>query len=133
VSSLPPVYLARILRFVAHEAETSPHLELHLRWLAALLSAHGQRLKDDAGAYAAELRAAARAVARIRTELARVAEGNGFLVDYWLGQPPEEAEDGAREKLLLGSRGNGREVEMADGDKDTDDEDEWMGIGDDDA
>ncbi|KAI9834542.1 MAG: hypothetical protein M1819_002918 [Sarea resinae] len=87
VRGLPSVYLARLVRFVAHVTDESPHLEFNLLWLESVLSGRGAEMKEAAGTLAAELRTVAKAVARIRGELIRLTESNIYALDYLLEQP----------------------------------------------
>ena len=86
-SELPTVYLARLLRFVASQADESPHLEFNLLWIESLLSAHGRTIRENAVSYEAELRSVQKAISRIQRELARLADANIYAVDYLLSQP----------------------------------------------
>ena len=87
VKELPVVYLGRLLRFVAQRTEESPHLEFNLRWIEALLHAHGPYLKHHATSFASELRAVYKAIGRIQSDLARLADDNVYALDYLLAQP----------------------------------------------
>lgn len=86
-SELPIVYLARLLRFIAAQADESPHLEFNLLWIEALLSAHGRVIRENAASYEAELRSVQKAISRVQRELARLADANVYAVDYLLSQP----------------------------------------------
>ncbi|XP_029433602.1 periodic tryptophan protein 2 homolog isoform X2 [Rhinatrema bivittatum] len=44
-SSLPELYVEKILQFLAFALETSQHLEFYLTWVQRLLMLHGQKLK----------------------------------------------------------------------------------------
>ena len=131
---VPSVYLPRLLRFVAQEVEATAHLEFNLLWMEALLSEHGMWCKDNSAVLAAELRAVQRAVGRVGSELGRLAEGNGFAVEYILEQRRMgrlQLEDGQKSgegktngKVIVGEV---EDKEMIDG---SDGEDEWMGLGD---
>ena len=96
VKDLPSVYLGRLLRFVALQADESPHLEFNLVWIESLLSKHGRWMKDNKGGLEAELRSVEKAVRRIQAELARVADENIYRIEYLLAQPPEEKEKSAQ-------------------------------------
>lgn len=89
VRDIPTVYLARLLRFVAQAADTSPHLEFNLLWLEALFSEHGTYLKEQSGSFAAELRTCQKAIARIQADLARLADNNTYMLEFLLTQPVE--------------------------------------------
>ncbi len=69
---MPVVYVGKMLRFVAHMTEETPHLEFNLLWIEALLSLHGRWIGDHRAEFDEELRIAMRAVARIRDELTRL-------------------------------------------------------------
>ena len=66
VRKLPIVYLARLLRFVAQATDESPHLEFNLRWIEALLRAHGHYLKDHPISFTSELRIVYKAFGKIQ-------------------------------------------------------------------
>lgn len=87
VRSVPTVYLPRLLRFVAHSCEETPHLEFNLLWIEALLSNHGRYFKDNAGTLGPELRAAQRAVDDINENLKRLSEKNMYTLNYLLSKP----------------------------------------------
>ncbi|KAB1283819.1 Periodic tryptophan protein 2-like protein [Camelus dromedarius] len=48
-SSLPDLYVEKVLEFLASSFEVSRHLEFYLLWTQKLLVAHGQKLKSRAG------------------------------------------------------------------------------------
>ncbi|KAF7596554.1 hypothetical protein BBP40_000954 [Aspergillus hancockii] len=87
VRASPTVYLPRLLRFVAHAAEETPHLEFNLLWIESLLSSHGRYFKENSGTFATELRAVQRAVDEIRENLKRLTEKNLYDLDYLLSKP----------------------------------------------
>ncbi|KAJ5495301.1 Periodic tryptophan protein 2 [Penicillium diatomitis] len=87
VRSVPSVYLPRLLRFVAHAADETPHLEFNLLWIESLFSSHGRYLKDNSGTFAPELRAVQRAVDEIRENLKRLTEKNVYDLNYLLSKP----------------------------------------------
>lgn len=89
VRHLPPVYLARLLRFVAQVNDESPHLEFNLLWIETILMVHGQRLKDHAASFSAELRMTQKVIAKVQTELSRLADENIYALDYLISQPTE--------------------------------------------
>jgi periodic tryptophan protein 2 len=132
---VPDVYLARLLRFVAAEAEQSPYLELNLCWLEALLSRHGRKLKERQGEFAEVTRLVQRAIGRVSGEILAVAEKNNSTVDVLLKRPQAKRDgDAVKAKLKLiesgqmsGEKGSvdgdeGDDESMADG------EEEWIGL-----
>jgi len=70
VKDFPTLYLARLIRFVAHATEETPHLEFNILWIKAVLSMHGRYLSDNLGGFGAELRLIHRAIGKIQAELA---------------------------------------------------------------
>lgn len=142
VKNLPTVYLARLLRFVAQATDETPHLEFNLRWIEALLRAHGPYVKDRQAMFAAELRTVGKAVARIQSDLKRLADENVYAIDYLLSQPVRDGDTlrkGAEGLLLDGDGGATKmlvdiKAQEVDGveNEDEDMEGEWMGMENDD-
>jgi periodic tryptophan protein 2 len=124
VEQLPVVYLPRLLRFVAIQAEESPHLEFCLLWIQAILVSHGKWVSDNRGSVEAELRTVHRAVTKIKDELRRIAEDNVYTIDYLLSQPreAEKAEDSIDQNLIM--IGEADDVVGMD----EDDDPEWIGL-----
>ena len=130
VKEIPIVYLARLLRFVAQATDESPHLEFNLRWIEALLHAHGPYLKDHASSFASELRSVQKAIAKIHFELTRLADDNVYALDYLLAQPLLSAVlDHKPKEMSLMTNGNGALEDHTNEDM----EGEWIGLGDDDG
>ena len=144
IKGLPQVYLARFLRFVAQATDETPHLEFNLRWIEALLRAHGPYLKDRQAVFAAELRMAAKAIARIQSDLKRLADDNVYMIDYLVSQAERKGMGPKRDGwMVVGNGGredvemltNGRAGEVYGVQEDIEEEDmegEGMGLGDDD-
>ncbi|KAK9325897.1 WD40-repeat-containing domain protein [Lipomyces orientalis] len=81
---VPVVYLAQLLRFIASVMEDSPHLELHLRWIDALLTSHGQFLKSHRIEYASDVRSIQKAVGKVQKDMVRLSDENAYLLAYLL-------------------------------------------------
>jgi periodic tryptophan protein 2 len=129
VKDLPAVYLGRLLRFVALQAEESPHLEFNLVWIEALLSKHGRWMKDNKTGLEAELRSVEKAVRRIQSELARLADENIYRIEYLLAQPIEKKETEDSLSFEVKAIGKGVADEDMEVDNDTDDDSgEWLGF-----
>ncbi|KAI9753229.1 MAG: hypothetical protein M1815_006294 [Lichina confinis] len=90
-TDMPPVYVGKMLRFVATMTEETPHLEFNLLWIEALLSLHGRWIGEHRADFEEELRIAMRAVTRIRNELTRLADENIYTLDYLLEQRSSSA------------------------------------------
>ena len=123
VKQLPTVY--RLLRFVAQATDESPHLEFNLLWIEALLKVHGPYLKDNVPLFASELRTVQRAITKIQSDLARLADDNVYTLDYLLSQPMPKAEINGSRKIPLLINGNGASQDHMDEEM----EGEWIGIG----
>ena len=125
VRKLPIVYLARLLRFVAQATDESPHLEFNLRWIEALLRAHGHYLKAHATSFTSELRIVYKAVGKIQLDLTRLADDNIYALEYLLAQQllPAKVDHGAKEKPLMVDG----KVPFTDH-MDKDNEGDWIGL-----
>lgn len=127
VKHIPIVYLARLLRFLAQATDETPHLEFSLRWIHALLSAHGPYLKENASFFTAELRIVQKAIAKVQSELARLADDNVYTLDYLLAQPVVEAKvngDAREVPLMINGNGVGDDQE----DEDMEGDGVWIGL-----
>jgi periodic tryptophan protein 2 len=125
VKDLPKVYLGRLVRFVALQADESPHLEFNLMWIEALLSKHGRWMKENRVGMEAELRSVEKAVRRIQAELARLADENIYRIEYLLAQPVEKKERTLQLDFSVKKVEEGVDEVMEDG---SDDEGDWMGF-----
>ncbi|KAL5115602.1 U3 snoRNP protein [Pleosporales sp. CAS-2024a] len=132
VKDLPSVYLGRLLRFVALQADESPHLEFNLVWIESLLSKHGRWMKDNKGGLEAELRSVEKVVRKIQTELARLADENIYRIEYLLAQPIESktkrAQTGLEVKALEHVVSDEEMVDGHDTAEDDDDGGDWLGF-----
>ena len=135
---LPITYLPRLLRFVAVATEETPHLEVNLIWIEAILNRHGRWLKDHRGSLETELRVVQRAVKKIQVDLGRLADDNGFAIDFLLGTSQKKHKaltngddvdmDGELtiEDLMRGGVEDG--VTTAADDGNADEDGEWLGV-----
>ncbi|KAJ5908542.1 periodic tryptophan protein 2 [Penicillium taxi] len=125
VRAVPTVYLPRLLRFVAHAADETPHLEFNLMWIESLFSCHGRYFKENSGTFAPELRAVQRAVDEIRENLKRLTEKNLYDLNYLLSKPVLTEKKPATTLLAVEAGDVEGDDEMADA---NDDEGEWIGL-----
>jgi periodic tryptophan protein 2 len=128
VKDLPAVYLGRLLRFVALQAEESPHLEFNLVWIESLLSKHGRWMKDNKNGLEAELRSVEKAVRKIQTELAKLADENVYRIEYLLAQPSEKKETPRQLDFEVKAAENSVVDEEMDDKEDDEDGGDWMGF-----
>jgi periodic tryptophan protein 2 len=121
----PDVYLARLMRLVAYQADEGPHLEFCLRWIEAIFTCHGRLLKERKGEFAPEVRVLMRAINNIEKNIRKVAQGNGFMVEYLLRQPLKKGIEGVRNDdiLMLETLDPGAEAEVNEAG-----EGEWLGL-----
>jgi periodic tryptophan protein 2 len=126
VRDLPEVYLERLLRHVAKEADTSPHLELNLLWLESLLRLHGRVLKERQGEYAEVMRLVQRAFGKIQGEIMKVADQNQHTIEYLLAQPMKQL-DGVGDVKVPGLTGEDAGL-GAEEDESMGDGAEWIGL-----
>lgn len=127
IEQLPTVYLALLLRFVAQASDETPHLEFNLVWIETLLRVHGRYLKDHAAGFSQELRSIQKAVGKVQIELARITDENIYTLDYLLSQPmapSEPSQDGMLDTEVINHDDDGHGL--------SEDETEWLGLGDDD-
>ena len=126
VRDLPEVYLERLLRHVAREADTSPHLELNLLWLESLLRLHGRVLKERQGEFAEVVRLVQRAVGKIQGEIMKVADQNLHTIEFLLAQPRRDLGVNGDVKMIAL---NGDDVRVEAGeDESMGDNEQWIGL-----
>lgn len=127
VREMPDVYLSRLMRVVARQADESPHLEFCLRWIQTIFTCHGRVLKERRGEFASEVRGLMRAVNNIERDIRKVAESNKFMVEYLLKQPLKKKAIEGNEDILMLEDGENGDVARAEDDE-MEDEGEWLGL-----
>jgi len=131
VEDLPTVYVPRLVRFVASQTEQSPHVEFCLLWIKALVDAHGAWLASNRARVDVELRVVARAIARMRDEIRRLADENVYTVDYLLGQSEAAKAVGSATSEEAGVKPHHGSFDAALDDfvvEDDGGEEDWMGL-----
>ncbi|KAJ2723402.1 U3 snoRNP protein [Coemansia sp. Benny D115] len=126
----PTAYLERLLVFIASIVENSQLLEYHLRWIAALLSAHGSFVRSRSVSLQPVLRTLQRAISRLHQDIGTVCDRNYYSLNYLLVQGKRQVE--AREDESLGEitmddvlgRLNGANDDSFETDAEFDDDDE---------
>ena len=84
--SIPKQYVPRLIRQTAIALDSNPHLEFNLRWMEAIMRLRGREIKDESGAWGTELRLLQRAVRRVQVELSRLADENGYHLDFLINR-----------------------------------------------
>ncbi|KAH6626884.1 WD40-repeat-containing domain protein [Chaetomium sp. MPI-SDFR-AT-0129] len=133
VEHFPTVYVARLLRYVAAQTEQSPHVEFCLLWIKALVDQHGAWLTANRAKVDVELRVVARAVAKMKDEIRRLADENVYTVDYLLGQADREDRPALTAGEIEGGDGikalaSTKEVTIHDIMREDESEEEWIGL-----
>lgn len=124
---LPRVYLARLLRFLAEQMETTPHIEFHLKWVTEVIGVHGRYIKEHQGEFASELRAVLQGVEVVGKTVRTLSQRNGFEIDFLTAR---KQSTGA--KSLTNGDGGAHKAglleDAADISMDGDREDDWIGL-----
>lgn len=102
VRDMPEVYLERLIRHVAKEADTSPRMELNLLWTECLLKVHGRVLKERQRDFAEVVRLLQRAVGRMQGEIMKLADSNAHAVEFLLAQSRTGSHGGGESRLMSG-------------------------------
>ncbi|KAG8628011.1 hypothetical protein KVT40_003884 [Elsinoe batatas] len=129
VRDLPTVYLDRLIRHIAEQADQTPFLELNLTWLNAIIKSHGAALKKRQGDFGEVVRMMQRVVAKVQREVMGVARSNEHTIDFLLAQKPSETNghgllNGGEVKAIT----NGDDQAPEDEDMADDGEGEWIGL-----
>jgi periodic tryptophan protein 2 len=121
VRDTPEVYLTRLMRLVVTQAESGPHLEFYLKWLETLMTSWARTLRQKKTDYAAEIRTVSRTAANVERELRKLAESNGYMLDYLYtqGNAATGTEAQTVDLNMLDTSSNGNHE---------DGEDEWIGL-----
>lgn len=109
---LPAVYLAKLMRFIGTVDDESPHIEFHLLWIQALMTAHGSYIRSRTHEFSSELRGIQKSIARIEKDLVEISDHNKYSLDYILSRRSKTGAsrpDGQRGLALAGVDGQGDE------------------------
>uniref|UniRef100_A0A8C1MB77 PWP2 small subunit processome component n=1 Tax=Cyprinus carpio TaxID=7962 RepID=A0A8C1MB77_CYPCA len=81
-SSLPDVYVDKLLNFVASTLEKSNHLQFYLSWAQCLLTLHGQKLKNRSGAVLPTVQQLLKSIQRHSDYLSKLCDWNIYNIRY---------------------------------------------------
>ncbi|XP_051982558.1 PWP2 small subunit processome component [Xyrauchen texanus] len=81
-SSLPDVYVDKLLDFVASTLERSNHLEFYLTWSQCLLTLHGQKLKNRSGTVLPTVKQLLKSIQRHHDDLSKLCDWNMYNIRY---------------------------------------------------
>nr|XP_008174682.1 periodic tryptophan protein 2 homolog isoform X1 [Chrysemys picta bellii] len=83
-SSLPELYVEKVLEFLASALETSHHLEFYLTWTQRLLMLHGQKLKTRSGKLLPMIQFLQKSIQRHFEDVSKLCEWNRYNIKYAL-------------------------------------------------
>ncbi|XP_019384573.1 PREDICTED: periodic tryptophan protein 2 homolog [Crocodylus porosus] len=83
-SSLPEVYVEKVLEFLASAFEKSRHLEFYLTWTRRLLMLYGQKLKTRSGKLLPTIQYLQKSLQRHFEDVSKLCEWNRYNIKYAL-------------------------------------------------
>lgn len=83
-SSLPELYVEKVLEFLASSFEVSRHLEFYLMWTQKLLLLHGQKLKARAGKLLPVVQFLQKSIQRHLDDISKLCDWNRYNIQYAL-------------------------------------------------
>ncbi|XP_037686667.1 periodic tryptophan protein 2 homolog isoform X2 [Choloepus didactylus] len=103
-SSLPELYVEKVLEFLASSFEGTRHLEFYLIWTQKLLMQHGQKLKSRAGRLLPVVQFLQKSIQRHLDDVSKLCNWNRYNIRYALAiskqrgmkrplEPPDSEED----------------------------------------
>ncbi|XP_041934790.1 periodic tryptophan protein 2 homolog [Alosa sapidissima] len=81
-STLPDVYVEKLLAFVGATLENSRHLQFYLTWAQSLLTIHGQKLKNRSGAILPTIQSLQKSIQRHHDDLSKLCDWNIYALRY---------------------------------------------------
>lgn len=128
-SSLPVIYLPKILKFIGDLSMDSQHIEFNLIWIKTLLSAHGQYIIGHKHEFNTPLRTIRRFIGRIAKDLVVTTNNNKYAY-YFLtctDGSVDSSENNNMPSVDLHLEDELSDDEIVDV---SDDNEEWIGFGD---
>ncbi|XP_045396739.1 periodic tryptophan protein 2 homolog isoform X1 [Lemur catta] len=83
-SSLPELYVEKVLEFLASSFEVSHHVEFYLTWTQKLLMLHGQKLKSRAGQLLPVVQFLQKSIQQHLDNLSKLCDWNRYNIQYTL-------------------------------------------------
>ncbi|XP_028348517.1 periodic tryptophan protein 2 homolog isoform X2 [Physeter macrocephalus] len=83
-SSLPDLYVEKVLEFLASSFEESRHLEFYLIWTQKLLMVHGQKLKSRVGTLLPAVQFLQKSIQRHWDDVSKLCDWNRYNMQYAL-------------------------------------------------
>ena len=110
-TSIPAVYLLKLLTVLSVKLEKSPHLEYYLQWSRHVLNSHGRYLRENSSKFASVMRSLHRSLSRQHDGIGKLCEENRYALHFLTSAAKltetEVAEDGAEgvEGITVGGGG----------------------------
>lgn len=129
-SSLPVIYVPRILKFIGDFAIDSQHIEFNLIWIKALLSAHGTYMNSHKHIFTSATRSIQRFIGRVAKDLVTVSSDNKYTYRFLMTTDGTAADmqDGVQEDQMSVDGLDSENDQVADSDEymsAVSDEEEW--------
>ena len=135
VREIPRVYILKLMRTLAEQLESSPHLEFNLKWAMEVIGVHGRYIKERQGEMASELRAVLRGVETVGKTIRSLSRRNGEEIEFLLLQgsmaTSESKQIGGAEKRAImdvAERDRDKENEMILDSDEGEEEADWIGL-----
>ncbi|XP_043928437.1 periodic tryptophan protein 2 homolog [Protopterus annectens] len=81
-TSLPDIYVEKVLHFIATALDTSRHLEFYLTWAQRLLMLHGQKLKARSGTLLPMINDLQKSIQHHFEDLSKLCDWNRYNIKY---------------------------------------------------
>jgi periodic tryptophan protein 2 len=101
VRDLPTVYLGRLLRSLAEQLDSTPHLEFHLRWATEIIGVHGRYIKDHQAEFSSELRGVLRGIDGMGKAVRSLSRRNNFEIEFLTMQGRKDVSEEKENVMLL--------------------------------
>lgn len=85
VQSLPLVYVSKLLGFIGDSALKTVHVEFHLLWVRAILSAHGKYINANKAQFGTCMRVISAFLNRVMKDVAKTSAKNSCSVEFLKG------------------------------------------------
>uniref|UniRef100_A0A8C5QIE7 PWP2 small subunit processome component n=1 Tax=Leptobrachium leishanense TaxID=445787 RepID=A0A8C5QIE7_9ANUR len=111
-SSLPELYVERLLVFLATQIERTRHLQFYLTWAHQLLMLHGQKMKNRSVSLLPAIHSLQKSIQGHFTEISKLCDWNRYNMKFAVCLSKQRGVKRAAEELLDGSESD---VESAEG------------------
>ncbi|KAJ8004026.1 hypothetical protein DPEC_G00154520 [Dallia pectoralis] len=99
-SSLPDVYVEKLLGFIASVLERCGHLQFYLSWAQSLLTQNGQKLKTRSGAILPTIQSLQKSIQRHFEDLSKLCDWNMYTIRYAVAMSKQKGVKRTAEEAL---------------------------------